>query len=253
LEGLRTVISRSWPTQSEFAEGVTSKVNLSNILRGNSGVSAKMIDKLSEKAGLSVSDILEMGKGAVKTRASDNIASKNGLSTFVIDPYVSSTDLTKQAAEYTSRINEQVMYQVKSVVGVINDFVKERERLLTELTQYQSWLNIVSRYVFIINTENEVTYCNTQAQKHFNLSVGSIFQKEDHEFFESTDILDQVIVTDKPAQQTIEYSGLWWFCRALPLTNIRQETEYILISIQSLNTILPLSDEQIIATDKEVI
>ena len=63
IAGLKSVIKSDWPSQEKFAEGVTSKVNLSNVLRGERGTSLDMRRKLAAKAGLTVEDVIALGKG----------------------------------------------------------------------------------------------------------------------------------------------------------------------------------------------
>ncbi len=62
IVGLRKVIKTTAPSQEKFAEGVTSKVNLSNVLRGHSGTSLKMREKLARKAGMTVEEVISVGK-----------------------------------------------------------------------------------------------------------------------------------------------------------------------------------------------
>ena len=61
-KGLKAVIYQNFPSQKEFADGVTSPVNLSNILRGKVGTSEKMEQKLSKKAGMTVEQVINIGK-----------------------------------------------------------------------------------------------------------------------------------------------------------------------------------------------
>ena len=62
ITGLKMVIRNSWPTQEEFAKGVTSKVNMSNILRGTGGTSYKMRKALAARAGVTVEDVVALGQ-----------------------------------------------------------------------------------------------------------------------------------------------------------------------------------------------
>jgi hypothetical protein len=62
IKGLRIAIKSSGRTQKEFAQGVTSPVNLSRILRKTSGLSEDMANALAKKAGSDVMGIARIGE-----------------------------------------------------------------------------------------------------------------------------------------------------------------------------------------------
>ena len=67
LRGIKLYLEDTQTTQKDFAKGITSKVNLSNILRGNSGTSEKMRQALAKKAGMSVDELIHLGKHGSKS------------------------------------------------------------------------------------------------------------------------------------------------------------------------------------------
>jgi len=74
--GLRVAIKQSGIKQGAWSEGVTSPVNLSNILRNKVGLSRQMIEALAEKAGMSVAEIIELGKEKDSTEQAPEPTSK---------------------------------------------------------------------------------------------------------------------------------------------------------------------------------
>jgi hypothetical protein len=64
LKGLALVIDKTGQTQKEFAQGVTSSVNLSRILKQGYGVSSKKATALAKKAGMGVLEVARLGENA---------------------------------------------------------------------------------------------------------------------------------------------------------------------------------------------
>lgn len=71
IEGLKVAIDRTGMSHTEFALGITSKSNLSNILRYKVGTSDKMKTALAKKAGLDVAEIVALGQGGSTQTLSD--------------------------------------------------------------------------------------------------------------------------------------------------------------------------------------
>lgn len=80
--GLKTIIRTNWDSQEEFAKGVTSKVNMSNILRGVGGTSFKMRQALPAKAGMTMEDVINIGKS--KSKPIDSHVDKNTTTIYII-------------------------------------------------------------------------------------------------------------------------------------------------------------------------
>ena len=71
-EGLRLIISRNWDGQKQFREnGITSQVNLSRIINRKVNTSRPMRQKLAERAGVSIEEIMELGKSGSTVQTQD--------------------------------------------------------------------------------------------------------------------------------------------------------------------------------------
>jgi len=207
ISGLKTVIRRSWPTQEEFAAGITSKVNMSNILRGRSGTSQPMRHALAEKAGMTVEDIIALGKGdpSIDTR----FEPKEKQSTVFVDSFnlssMSSSDLLSATADYTLRITDRFMNTAKDIGETVKTLVDERNRLVTRLAQEQAVINSINSAIKVVDRNFTIIYCNRAYTELYHL--GEDDSCKDSSCCPDTGecITATVFKTGKPAKVLVTY------------------------------------------------
>lgn len=158
VKGLDVFLKNTQTTQKDFAEGVTSKVNLSNILSGNSGTSEKMRLALAKKAGLSIDELVNLGKADVVRETGnghvepvaepvkkevvldhDTIAAMNGL----------------EIMNHTSILKNDMLNTVlcfnKKLNDIISSLTKQRDDLITLLANHKAAINVVEQPMIVIN------------------------------------------------------------------------------------------------------
>jgi transcriptional regulator with PAS, ATPase and Fis domain len=171
ISGLKTVIRRSWPTQEEFAAGITSKVNMSNILRGRSGTSQPMRNALAEKAGMTVEEIIALGKG--ESPMYTRYEPKEKVSPSFIDAFklsdMTSSDLLSATAEFNLSITDKFLQLAKDVGETVKTLVDERNRLLAQLSQEQAVINSIDSAVKVVDRNFTIIYCNRAYTELYHL------------------------------------------------------------------------------------
>jgi len=245
LAGLKTVIKRSWPTQGEFAEGVTSKVNLYNILRGNSGTSKVMVKKLADRAGVSVDELIEMGKDTVRTRKDDRspLTIQSGVPAITVTPEMSSSELFSQTADYSLQITENLMAQAKSVNLSIKGLVKDRERLQKLMEYQQHMINYLAYSVKVINPDKTIDYCNPYYPEHFNVAVGSSCADTDCSWCQGECMIEGVFSTGKSVHKVIQEGGSWFLRMAHPIFFPTGKIMKVIVIMQPLDNVRQLIKE----------
>ncbi len=253
LAGLKMVIKRSWPTQGEFAQGVTSKVNLSNILRGNSGTSKVMVKKLADRAGMSVDELVEMGKGTARTRKSDYspVITQSVVPAIKVTPVMSSSELFSQTGDYSLQITENLMAHAKSVNTSIKGLVEDRERLQKLVEYQQHMINYLAHSVKVINPDKTIDYCNPYYPEHFNVATGSNCADTDCSWCQGECMVEYVFSEGKSVRKVIQEGGSWFVRIAHPIFSPTGKIMKVIVVTQPLDNILQLIKEAG-AVDEEV-
>lgn len=141
VSGLKVAIERSGMSQTEFSNGVTSKTNLSNILRGKVGTSDDMKSKLASKAGLDTAEIVALG------RANNAVAGGN---------YVESTYGTIDRRD-----------PVLALTELANSFRKQEK----QIAEHAAWLEGVTVPICVVNEDNEVVFQNQANRALYKMNV----------------------------------------------------------------------------------
>lgn len=160
LNGLKIVIQRNWLTQEEFAEGVTSKVNLSNVLRGKVGTSRKMRIALAEKAGMSVEDIAQIGSGRAVEVEPNLLPPIEHLAPNYSLEGMDSVDFLGAVSHYKSDLVNEADRWAKSVGQFVEKLASERIRLSKQNEDYLVVLNSISEAIKVINTDYKIVFSN---------------------------------------------------------------------------------------------
>jgi transcriptional regulator with PAS, ATPase and Fis domain len=196
IRGLKRVINSKYSSQVEFAEGVTSKVNLSNILRGNSGTSESMRQKLAERAGMTIEEIISIGKRSAVSgfnhgqRASDmgafgNVAEMNA------------TEIINKANDINLGITEHLLNHTRMTNNVISTLTTERDKLLTILQSEQAILNAITDKVKVVDRKLNITYCNRAATEANQQVIGDSCKEPDCDLCNSGCIALSVFTSGK--------------------------------------------------------
>lgn len=180
VKGLDVFLKNTQMTQKDFAEGVTSKVNLSNILNGNSGTSEKMRLALAKKAGLSIDELVNLGKtdmshtngnARVEPVAEpvekeivldhDTIAAMNGL----------------EIMNHTSTLKNDMLNTVlcfnKKLNDIISSLTKQRDDLMMMLSEHKASVNALEQPMITIKKNLTVVESNRAACEELSIFPGT--------------------------------------------------------------------------------
>lgn len=177
IEGLRIVIRTAWSTQKDFAEGVTSVVNMSNILRG-SGTSQKMREALAAKAGMTIEEIVAIGSGRAVTDRSSLHPEKELPATRLNTKDMSSMDVMGQVADYVTDAQAAVAERTVWVSTICRELVEERDALKASLQQVTGILNSINDGIKVVNQDMVITYCNREYTKMTGKGLGTACKTE---------------------------------------------------------------------------
>ena len=175
IVGIKNVIQTYPGTQGEFAEGVCSKVNLSNVLRGNGGTSEKMRRKLAEKAGMTVEDVIALGKQASIPKTP--ITTKTELFTELSG--MSSTEIINKTSTYTAELTESMVTHTRVINNAITQLTQERAKLIEMLHVEQSTINSIDARIKVVNRDNIITNCNKAYTEHTHQVEGDLCNEGD--------------------------------------------------------------------------
>lgn len=168
VKGLKIIIRNNWKTQEEFAQTVTSKVNMSNILRGHVGTSKAMRQALADRAGMSVEEIEKLGRNA------DN--GNHLLRPLPSSPLVqeakeytggSSAELLNIAAEQTTAMQNELASYTKNLTSLLSDVLAERDKLLRLINQEQAVTNSIAAAIMVVDSNMKVISVNRPMMEQF--------------------------------------------------------------------------------------
>lgn len=231
INGLRVFLKSSEMTQEEFAQGVTSKVNMSNILRGNSGTSEKMRRALAKKAGLSVEDLVSLGKSkspddeVVPTTA---VRMKNGFLPDVSHDAIASMsalEIMNQTAELKNHMLEAVVNHNKQLTSFISALTKQRDDLMVMLDEHKASVNVLEQPIITLNRKKVIQDCNRVACESLGVFPGNAYTEAHEE-------VERVFLTGRK-----EYLKIGEVQAAVyPVLDQTGNVKRVVVMLRSLNT-----------------
>lgn len=192
--GLKQVIQSKGISQKAFAEGVTSKVNLSNILNNKGGASSSMREKLSKKAGMSIEDVIAAGKQAV-TGATPEVANA---SSFGPADTMTTSEVLNRASELNMDITKQIMQYTGNVTAALSALSNERDRLLHELSDEQSVLNSIGDSIKVVDRDLQILQCNRANTEKKQQRAGDYCREDDCQLCDDGCMAEKVFLGGKP-------------------------------------------------------
>jgi len=225
ITGLKTVIRSAWPTQEEFAKGVTSKVNLSNILRGQGGTSHTMRQALAAKAGMSVEAISTLGKNVLNPQQANAKPTVAPTLMETIDEDVewyggSTSELMGNISDLTMGLQAELSSYAKATTSLVRNVINERDKLIKLLSQEQAIVNAMNMAIKVVNRDMTITYVNRVMMEKFQVTPGDRCTKENCSICGSCEgIVKQVLQTGKAIQKFIHSGHEWYAIEAFPIVD----------------------------------
>jgi len=250
ITGLKTIIRTSWPTQEEFASGVTSKVNLSNILRGVGGTSYTMRKALAQKAGMTIDEVTKIGRIAETTPSIRLSEIMPGIGADVEDEDHhpiggSSNDIMETASEYTFGLHSTITQYAKSMLSLVKDITGERDRLVSLLAQEQVITNTVNTAIKLVSRDKRVLYVNRAMMEKFHTTPGDQCTKTVCGICKTADcVIDSVFVKGKVTQLIGEYEGEFYLVTGYPIMDKDWKVCKALVTMQSATVWIDLLKAQ---------
>lgn len=175
IDGLKILIRNQWPTQEEFAKTVTTKVNISNILRGKVGTSQSMRQALAARAGKSVEEIIALGR---RVSQGANIVLTTEEPPVKDEPYEpkyggkSTAELLNAANGLTAGLQSEISGYNKEIANMINDVADERDRLVKFLSQESSVTSALPSEIMAVDRNMKITCVNRAMMEKFMIFPG---------------------------------------------------------------------------------
>lgn len=173
--GLKKVIQQKPISQKEFAEDITSQVNLSNILSGQTGTSENMRKKLADRAGMTVEEIIEFGtpkeSQASEAQPKDPVLDKLDTSAKLHDEItcMNLPEVVNSILSANNTITAQLAEHLRSTTTTLSALAKDRDWILEQYHLEQTALNTVSESIKVIDRSKRILRCN-------NAQFGSTLQ-----------------------------------------------------------------------------
>jgi len=248
IAGLKSVISGQWPSQEKFAEGVTSKVHLSNVLRGTSGTSLDMRRKLAAKAGFTIEDVIALGKRRLHPEADtveDTAEPDSQAVAFSSDELIdmNSSDLLSKVSDYSSEIADQMMAHAKLVAGSAKALAEERNRLLKLFRREQAVSNSIGEAIKVVNKKYNIGYCNRAYSERYKQVEGDHCSKDNCISCRGACLAGKVFATGKPEQSLVEDNGSWFYKTAYPIPSPNGIIDAVVVVSREMDTLLELMRE----------
>jgi len=168
ITGLKKIIKIEWETQEEFAKGVTSKVNMSNILRGAVGTSQKMRDALATKAGLTVEEVVDLGR---KTLRSGIMPSRPAIQPSEMHELTGS-EIHGRIHECSRALQEEFNFYHTAMTNAVTGLVQERDDLISLVHQERATLNAISDRVKVVDADLNIIACNRACTEKYMQVIG---------------------------------------------------------------------------------
>jgi len=252
IAGLKQYIKASDMTQEEFAKGVTSKVNISNILRRTSGTSASMRQALAAKAGMTVEEIVQMGK-QLSLPKNGHIAAALPIiePPQITEPEEASggsiSDIMNRASEYTLGLHAELTGFAKKMAGIIKDLVRERDKLVSLLAQEQAVTNVMPQAIKVLDKDMNVVYVNKTMMERFQCTPGDLCEHDGCNLCMKAGLecaARTVFAHGKPVKRIMKINGDWFALSAQPIVDTAWNIIKVVVVISFMTEWLPILHEQ---------
>ena len=237
ISGLKQAIHHSETTQEKFAEGVTSKVNLSNVLRGVSGTSQKMREALAAKAGTTVEELVVRGTQLndpyKELPEDDKHAAIN-----VTEMSASSiqSEIHRRNQELHVSINEHTQFMYNTVT----ELIQERTKLLNLWAQDRSILNTMQTAVMLVGKDGRIVHCNRATTEAFGLFPGDNCKAHSgcHGCTKSDCAISTAFATGRAKARIGYKNGRYTECKAVPVTNEFGEITQVVMGLRDVSPLV---------------
>jgi hypothetical protein len=239
IAGLKTIIRTSWPSQEKFAQGVTSKVNMSNILRGAGGTSYAMRKALAEKAGMTIEDITKLGRAPKHIPVINLAAIMPGMTADVPPedaiPYGGSiNEVMNTASDFTFGLHANITHYAKAMLALVKDITTERDKLLDLLAREQMITNTLDESIKLVSREKRVIYVNRAMMEKFHVTPGDqIYHAAEGSLCHLTGhLIDKVCAQGKQVQEIASHSLGPLFITGYPIVDKTWQVTQVLVVVQ---------------------
>lgn len=242
VTGLKSVIKSEWPSQEKFAEGVTSKVNLSNVLRLQRGASHEMRKNLAARAGLTVEEVIALGKAMLRPEADiskDTTEPSSSGIPFNDDELstMSSAELNSKMGGYLSVITDQMMFYAKQVGATFNLLTEERNRINENLHEQLKITNSIEESIKVVSRDLRIVYFNQACVSGDFIFIGDSCVGDSCGQCGGGCIAEKVFASGKPAQSLVENNGSWLYLTAHPMKSGIGIIDRVVVVSRELNLI----------------
>lgn len=248
VAGLKSVIKHNWPSQEKFAEGVTSTVNLSKVLTGKSGTSLDMRRKLAAKAGMTVENVIALGKGkSVLETDMSKVTDEPGSQAIFFDADdledTGASDLLNKVANYSSEIADQMLAQAKLVAASAKALAVERNRLLKLYRKEQAVSNSINEAIKVVNKDYKIAHCNRTYTERYQQVEGNHFSEDNCISCKGTCLAGKVFATGKPEHSLVDEGGSWVYKTAYPILTQSGTIDGVAVVSREIDQLLELMRE----------
>jgi transcriptional regulator with PAS, ATPase and Fis domain len=236
--GLKKIIKSSFPSQEEFAKGVTSKVNLSNVLRGQSGTSQKMRTALASKAEMTVEEVIALGKQSLIGATTTDLRTRSSQDGFGKVAEMSAAEIYARLGEVNQEISEGLAWHTRNITEAVSSLTSERDKLVSQLHQDQAAMNAINDQIRVIDADMKIVYSNRAATKEGEQFIGAIGRNSEKE------MCAKVFASGKPERKVFEVDGKWYSNVAYPMYASSGLVDRAVLITQDLSPWIELFQEQ---------
>jgi transcriptional regulator with PAS, ATPase and Fis domain len=249
--GLKKVIDHEWTTQEEFARNVCSAVNLSNVLRGNSGTSPSMRQALAGKAGRSSEELVSIGKYGYPVK--DSVAESQWDAETMIEgiPFTTNSlaeatteDMLQMINGFISETTDHVSERLKNLTVTMNLIVKERNRLAKIVQKYSTMFNASGDAVKVVNKNLIITECNRAYTQHYHKYIGDSCNSDCSACDGENCIVTKVFTTALPERTITCTDGKWFSHIAYPIFSTMNTVDKVVVISRELEEFLNILEDQ---------
>lgn len=242
IAGLKHTIQSSPMTQEEFAHGVTSKVNLSNVLRETSGTSQKMRVALAAKAGLTVDDLVMLGKELQRDLPQQELRMHPPEVDTLSNPLeLSDADLITEISQRKYTALNSVQETIQKCMDIIRTLLSEKNKLVSLLARDQSVINGVTTNIFIVTADKHITFCNRAATERFTVFPGDTMKKLGLcHCDDAACVINNALHTGNRATQLFKVNGEFLECTAHPMMDPSGVYDRVVLTIRDITDAISL-------------
>jgi len=252
MAGLKRVIEHEWTTQEEFSKDVCSAVNLSNILRGNSGTSPSMRQALASKAGRSMEELITIGQYGYPvqdsmTRAQEHTIareSEGGAFTTASLAEATADEMLQMINNFISETTEHISNRLRDLAATLNLIVNERNRLAKMVQKHSTMFNSSGDAVKVVNAEHIIVDCNRAYTQQYHKYIGEHCDDDCSSCDREHCIIAQVFKTSLPERTITCSNGAWFSHMAYPIFSAMNIIDQVVVISRELDGLMVLLEEQ---------